>query len=127
MSTKTGHVLVTSGANSAGGTTRGRLDLSTAEGGEIRWAMTNGGTGPTVQCVARVLIARKQGSMPSAAAEGTGDDDWKVVYEQGGGTTSSAKTRGRMVFPPSVSFVEIEFSGNTGQAVTVEATGDSYA
>lgn len=124
--TITGQVLVSSAANTAGSTTRGRLDVSSADGGMIRWRMTNGGTGPTVQCEARVLIARKQTSMPAAASEGTGDDDWKLVYTQGGGTTASASTRGSYRFGPEVAYIEIEFVGNTGQSVTVECTGDSY-
>lgn len=124
--TITGAALVSSAANTAGSTTRGRLDVSSADGGMIRWRMTNGGTGPTVQCEARVLLARKQTSMPAAAAEGTGDDDWKQVYVQGGGTTANASTRGSYRFGPEVAYVEIEFTGNTGQSVTVECTGDSY-
>ena len=124
--TITGAALVSSAANTAGSTTRGRLDASSADGGMIRWRMTNGGTGPTVQCEARVLLARKQTSMPAAAAEGTGDDDWKQVYVQGGGTTANASTRGSYRFGPEVAYVEIEFTGNTGQSVTVECTGDSY-
>ena len=125
--TLTGAVLVSSTTNAAGSTTRGRLDVSAADGGEIRWRMTNGGTGPTTQCEARIMVARKQGSMPSAAAEGTGDDDWKQVYVQGGGVTASAKTRGVYTFGPETAYVQVEFTGNTGQAVTVECTGDSYA
>ncbi len=125
--TITGQVLVSSASNGAGSTTRGRLDVSAADGGEIRWRITNGGTGPTVQCEARILVARKQASMPAAAAEGTGDDAWKQVYVQGGGTTASASTRGTYTFGPEVAYVEVEFTGNTGQAVTVECTGDSYA
>ena len=64
--------------------------------------------------------------MPSAAAEGAGDLDWKQVYVIGGGTTASATTRGVYTFGPSVAYIEIEFTGNTGQSVTVECTGDSY-
>ena len=124
--TITGAVLVSSAANTAGSTTRGRLDLSGADGGMIRWRMTNGGTGPTVQCEARVLIARKQSSMPAAASQGTGDDDWKLVATQGGTTTNSASTVGSYRFGPEVAYIEIEFTGNTGQSVTVECTGDSY-
>lgn len=127
MSTKTGQVLVSSAANTAGSTTRGRIDCSSAEGGMIRWRMTNGGTGPTVQCEARILIARKQASVPAAAAEGTGDDDWKRVYTQGGGLAANASTRGSYRFGPEVAYIEIEFTGNTGQSVTVECTGDTYA
>lgn len=125
--TITGAVLVSSASNGAGSTTRGRLDVSAADGGEIRWRITNGGTGPTVQCEARIMLARKQASMPAAAAEGTGDDAWKQVYVQGGGTTASASTRGTYTFGPEVAYVEVEFTGNTGQAVTVECTGDSYS
>lgn len=125
--TITGAVLVSSASNAASATTRGRLDVSAADGGMVRWAMTNGGTAPTVQCEARVLMARKQASMPAAGAEGTGNDDWKIVYRQGGGIVASAVTRGSLVFGPEVAYVEIEFTGNTGQAVTVECTGDSYA
>lgn len=125
--TITGQVLVASAANTAGSTTRGRLDVSAADGGMIRWRMTNGATGPTVQCQARVLLARKQTSMPTAAAEGTGNDDWKQVHVQGGGTTNNGVTRGTYTFGPEVAYVEIEFTGNTGQSVTVECTGDSYA
>lgn len=124
--TITGQVLVSSAANTAGSTTRGRLDCSGTDGGMIRWRMTNGGTGPTLQCEARILMARKQASMPSAASEGTGDDDWKQVYVQGGGTANSASTRGSYVFGPEVAYIEIEFTGNTGQSVTVECTGDTY-
>lgn len=127
MATKTGQVLVSSASNGAGSTTRGRLDCSSAEGGEIRWAITNGGTGPTTQCEARIMVARKQASMPSAAAEGTGDDDWKRVYVQGGGLTASVKTHGKYRFGPEVAYIQIEFTGNTGQAVMVECTGDTYA
>lgn len=125
--TITGQVLVSSASNAAGATTRGRLDASAADGGVIRWRITNGGTGPTVQCEARILVARKQTSMPAAGAEGTGDDAWKQVYVMGGGTTASLSSRGSFVFGPEVAYVEIEFTGNTGQAVTVECTGDIYA
>lgn len=124
--TITAAALVSSAANTAGSTTRGRLDVSAADGGMIRWRITNGGTGPTTQCEARILIAQKNTSMPAAAAEGTGDTAWKQVYAMGGGTTASASSRGSYRFGPEVAYIEIEFTGNTGQAVTVECTGDSY-
>jgi hypothetical protein len=124
--TITAAALVSSAANTAGSTTRGRLDVSALDGGEIRFRMTNGGTGPTVQCEARVLRAAKDTTMPAAAAEGTGDLDWKQVYVIGGGTTASADTRGVYKFGPGAAYIEIEFTGNTGQSVTVECTGDIY-
>jgi len=124
--TMTPQALVSNTSNAAGGTTRGRVDSSAADGGMIRWAVTNGATGPTTQCEARVLIARKQASMPAAAAEGTGDDAWKIVYRQGCGTTANNVTRGSFRWGPEIAYVEIEFTGNTGQAVAVECTGDTY-
>lgn len=125
--TKTGAVLVSSASNAAGSTTRGRLDCSSADGGDIRWRMTTGGAGPTTQCEARIMVARKQASMPAAGAEGTGDDDWKIVAVMGSGTAASTSTRGTYTFGPETAYVQIEFTGNTGQAVTVECTGDTYA
>lgn len=125
--TLTPQVLISSTSNAAGATTRGRLDCSGADGGQIRWRMTTGGTGPTVQCEARVMVARKQASMPAAGAEGTGDDDWKQVYVMGSGTVASTSTRGVYTFGPEVAYVQIEATGNTGQAVQIECTGDTYA
>lgn len=124
--TITGAVLVASASNAAGATTRGRLDVSAADGGQIRWRITNGGTAPSAQCEARIMVARKQTAMPAAAAEGTGNDDWKQLFFQGGGTTASVSTRGSYEFGPEIAYIQIEFTGNTGQAVTVECTGDSY-
>lgn len=122
----TGVVLVSSASNAAGAVTRARLDCSTVDGGVIRWAMTNGGTGPTRPCTARVLVARKQASMPAAAAEGVGNDDWKIVYAQDGSGAPRDKVRGSYAFGREVAYLQIEFSGNDGQAVTVECTGDTY-
>lgn len=125
--TITAAVLVTSATLAAGSTTRGRLDASAADGGMIRFKITNGATGPGAACEARVLIARKQASMPAAAAEGTADDDWKQVFSISGGTANNGVARGSYRFGPEVAYVEIEFTGNTGQSVTIECTGDTYA
>ena len=123
----TGQALISSVSNAAGSTQRSAvLDCTAADGGMLRWRMTNGVTGPTVQCLTRILVARKQASAPASAAEGTGDDAWKVVYEQGGGSANSTSTRGSYRFGPEVAYIHIEMGGNTGQAVTVEATGDTY-
>lgn len=111
----------------AGGTVRSAVvDVRGQDGGQLRIAITNGGTGPTTQCVARVLAARTQGSAPAAAAEGTGDDDWKQVDEIGGGLVANAKTRRPYTFGPEAAFLCVEFTGHTGQAITAEVTGDAY-
>jgi len=124
--TQAATAIVTSASNSASGTTRGRLDCTAVDGGIVTFRITNGGTGPGVQAVARVLVAHKGGSMPAAAAEGTADTDWKQVAEIGGGTTASASTRGSYRFGPEVAYIEVEFTGNTSQAVTVEAHATTY-
>lgn len=125
--TQTAVTLVTSQSNAAGATVRGRVDCSAMDGGIVTFAITNGATGPTLQAVGRILIAHKNTAMPAAAAEGTADLDWKQVYEIGGGSTASAKTRGVYRFGPEVAYIEMEFTGNTGQAVTVEAISTTYS
>jgi hypothetical protein len=118
--------LVASASRAAGAAaTRGRLDCSAVDGGIVTFRITNG-TAPTLQCEARVMIAHKDSAMPAAGAEGTGDLDWKQVYVIGGGTTASASTRGVYEFGPEVAYLQIEFEGNTGQAVTVEAHATTY-
>lgn len=114
--------LVASASNGAGSTTRGTRDMKTKHGGLVTMKITNGGTGPTVQCEGRVLVAHNSGSLPAAGSAGT---DWKTIFVFGGGTTASAVTEQHIVIPPCCS-VEVEFTGNTGQAVTVEADITDY-
>lgn len=125
--TQAATALVSSASNGAGSTTRGRVDCTAVDGGIVTFRMTNGGTGPTVQCEARILVAHKGSSMPAAAGEGTGDTDWKRVYVLGGGTANSASVRGSYRFGPEVAYLEVEFTGNTGQSVTVEAHATTFA
>src|SRR5574340_1785886 len=80
-------------------------------------ATTNGGTGPTAQCEGRVLVAHNA-TLPAAGSAGA---DWKTVWRFGGGTTASAVTEQAYDVPVGVMGLEEEFTGNTGQAVTVEA------
>ena len=59
---KTPRTLIAAGtSNAAGATTRGTVDLRTAFGGLLTIKLTNGATGPTVQAVARVLVAHNAG------------------------------------------------------------------
>ena len=105
-------------SNAASATTRGTVDLRTAQGGLLTMKITNGGTGPTAQCEGRVLIAHNAGATPTAAGAGA---DWKTIRFFGGGTTNSAVTEQSFAIGPGVMHLETEFTGNTGQAVTVEA------
>lgn len=117
--TKTPRTLVAAGtSNGAGSTTRGTVDLRTAHGGLLTIKMTNGATGPTVQCVANVLAAHNSGSTPTAASAGA---NWKTLWSVGGGTSNNGVTEQSMDVPPGAMHLEVEFTGNTGQAVTVEA------
>lgn len=117
--TKSARTLIAAAtSNAASGTTRGTLDLRTAFGGLLTVKITNGGTGPTVQAVANVLVAHNAGSTPTAASAGS---DWKTVYQVGNGTTASTVGEWSIPIDQSVMHLEVEITGNTGQAVTCEA------
>lgn len=117
--TKTARTLIAAGtSNAAGATTRGTVDLRTKQGGLLTIKLTNGGTGPTVQATCNILVAHNAGATPTAASAGT---DWKTVWSFGGGTTNSAITEQSWDVPPGVMHLEVEVTGNTGQAVTCEA------
>ena len=116
-------VIVASASNAAGATTRGTADVRTKYGGIVTLKITNGATGPTAQCEGRVLISHAEGATPTAASAGA---DWKTIWRFGGGTANSAVTEQSFTFGPEVGHVEIEFTGNTVQAVTVEAEMTSY-
>ena len=115
-------VLVASAANAAGATARGTADVSTAYGGIVTLKITNGATGPTAQCEGRVLISHED-ILPAAAAAGA---NWKTVWRFGGGTASGATTEQSFTFGPEVRHLEVEFTGNTAQAVTVEAVASTF-
>jgi len=115
--TKTARVIVASASNAATATTRGRLDLTTAYGGLLTVKMTNGATGPTIQCSCNVLVAHSA-TQPS---EGSAGADWKTIATFLGGTGSNTITEYNYPIDASVMQLEVEFTGNTGQAVTVEA------
>ena len=121
--TKAARTLVAAGtSNAANGTTRGVLDLRTAQGGLLTMKITNGATGPTVQCEGRVLVAHNAGATPAAASAGA---DWKTLWKFGGGLTINAVTEQSMVVDPC-NHLEVEFTGNTGADVTVEAYLTEY-
>lgn len=120
---KTKSTLVASASNAAGATTRGTLDVSAKYGGLVTMKLTNGATGPTVQCEGRVLVSHED-VLPAAGAAGA---NWKTVWRFGGGTTASAVTEQSFEFGPEVRHIGVEFTGNTGQAVTVEAIATTFA
>lgn len=120
--TKTKSVIVASTSNAGSATQRGTLDLSGAYGGIVTLKITNGATGPTFQCEGRVLVSHED-TLPAAAAAGV---NWKTVWRFGGSTSSNAVTEQSYSFGPEIRHIEVEFAGNVGQAVTVEALATTY-
>lgn len=119
--TKTARTLVSSQTRTAGGAAvrSTPLDLRTAQGGLLTMKITNGATGPTVACEGRVLIAHNGGASPAAGSAGA---DWKTAWKFNGGLSAAAITECTpYVVDPAVMHLLIEFDGNTGQDVTVEA------
>jgi hypothetical protein len=86
-------------------------------GGFLTIKMTNGGTGPTTQCMCNILIAHNS-ALPVAASAGA---DWKTIASYGGGTTPNATTEVGIPVDPAIMCLQVEFTGNTNQPVTVEA------
>ena len=120
--TKSDTTIIASASNAAGATSRGTIDLSSAYGGIVTMKITNGGTAPTLQCEGRVLISHAD-TLPTAASAGA---DWKTIWRFGGGTAANAVTEQSFQFGLEVRHLEVEFTGNTGQAVTVEAIVTTY-
>jgi hypothetical protein len=114
--------IVASGSNAAGATTRGAIDVRERDGGIVTIKITNGATGPTVACRARVMISHTTGATPATAAPGA---DWKLVANFAGLTGNNSIVERAWEFPPSVKHVQVEFTDNTGQAVTVESVAST--
>lgn len=106
--TKTSRTIQASASNGASSTTNGtELDLSTKYGALVCAKITNGGTGPTVGCDFVVYVGESTGTK-------------REFSRQTAPTTNSAVTEFVVEVPPSAMFVNVTFTGNTGQAVTVE-------
>lgn len=114
---KAASTVVASTSNAAGATTRGTGDMTTAYGGMLTIKLTNGATGPTTQCVCNVMVAHNA-TTPAAGSAGT---DWKTLFSFGGGTVAGTVTEQSIAIDAAVMQIEVEFTGNTGQAVTGEA------
>jgi Flp pilus assembly protein CpaB len=84
------------------------LDNSTAYGALITAKITNGATGPTVGCTATVNIS----------PDGT---TWYYYASQTGSLLALAVVAMAFEVPMHAVKAQVVFTGNTGQAVTVEA------
>jgi hypothetical protein len=121
--TLTAATLQASATVAAGTPLRAARSMIGKHGALLTAKVTNGGTGPTAQCVVTVYIAHTTGSTPATGAEGA---DWKTfAVLGGGGTTANAITPMSIVLPPCC-HVQIEFAGNTAQSVTAEALITDY-
>lgn len=107
-------------SNAAGATTRGRADVRGADIVKVHIRLTNGGSAPTLAAEARILFSDTDGAQPAAAADGA---DWKTeVSGITAGTLASAVRNYVGYFPGGQTHVEVEVTGNTGQAITCECT-----
>lgn len=111
-------IIAAATSNTAGGTTRGTLDLRTAFGGLLTLKLTNGGTGPTIAATINILVAHDSGSTPAAGSAGA---TWKTLLSITHNTNSGAIGEWSIPIDPSVMHLEVEVTGNTGQAVVCEA------
>lgn len=119
--TRTITYLISEGtSNTNGSTTRGAASVLGCDSGVVFVKLTNGGTGPTVQAEARIMIADTDGSTPATAAAGT---DWKTVVSGiTAGTAANAIREFAWPFGPGhATHIQVEVTGNTGQTVTCEA------
>lgn len=109
VATKTSRTLLASTSNAAGGTTNGtELNESTALGVLVCGKVTNGATGPTVGCDFVVYVGEATGVK-------------REFSRQTAGVTNNGVYDFCVVVPASAIFVNVQFTGNTGQAVTVES------
>ena len=118
----TARTLIASTSNAAGANKRAAIDLRGTQGGLLALKITNGGTGPTAACQVNVSHAVDDGSTPATGAIGA---NWKRMYTFAGTTTANDVTDWSISIPPC-QHLQVEFIGNTGQAVTVEALFTEY-
>lgn len=117
--TKNARTIVSAGtSNAAGATTRGTVDLRTAQGGLLTAKVINGATGPSSPPTMTVSVAHNTGATPAAAAEGV---DWKRLYQFAGDTAANSVSQWSVDVPAGVMHLQVEFTDNAGQAVTCEA------
>ena len=113
--TKTARTLQASISNAAAATKTGTaVGLSTAIGDFLITAkITNGATGPTIACSFYVQVSHDNSA-------------WKAYCELAAGTANNGIYEFTVLLPAPAMYVRSVFTGNTGQAVTVESFGHEY-
>lgn len=104
-------------SNAAAATTYGATDCRTILGGKLTMKVINGAVSPTVACQVAVLVSHVTGATPATGGSGA---NWKRVAVYTGGTAANGVYEFDYTYSGGM-HLEVEFSGNTGQAVTVEA------
>jgi hypothetical protein len=106
---KTSRTILASASNTAGSTATGtESNQSTAYGCLVCGKITNGGTGPTIGCDFVVYVGESTGVK-------------REFSRQTATTASGAVADFCVLVPPPAMFINVTFTGNTGQAVTVES------
>ena len=101
-----------SASNAAAGTTTGSwIDLTSAYKASILALIINGATGPTVACTATVDLSPDNGTTVYPGAGGSFQ----------AGITASTTYAAEFSLPEDTMYARVVFTGNTGQAVTVQA------
>lgn len=107
---KTASSYIASASNGAGSTTTGStVDLSSKYDAVFQARVTNGATGPTAVCRFVVEIS----------VDGS---TWRVFSEQWASGAANAVSDFAVQLPFAIKTARGLFTGNTGQAVTVEST-----
>lgn len=107
--TKNARTIQASASNTAGGSTTGTaVDLTTAFGAAVTGKVTNGATGPTVGCDFVIEVSHDNAT-------------WYESYRVTAGVANSGSYSWTSELGMGVMYARARFTGNTGQAVTVEA------
>lgn len=108
-STKTDTSIWAASSQSAGATTTASaVNLTDGYGAEIVGSITNGGTGPTTPAYV-------------ALEESSDNSQWIEVERITAGVANSAVQPFKFVLGPACRYARLVSSGNTGQAVTLNA------
>lgn len=108
----------TSNPPSAAVPSRGAIDVRTADSLMLTVKLTNGSIGPNAQAAARVMISHNPGTTPALGPPGA---EWKLFDQFGGGVAANESTERVYRFGQAIQHVQVDVSGNNGQAVLCEA------
>lgn len=112
--TKTAKTFQSPVSNTSGSTTTGTaVNLTTGYGCLVTAKITNGATGPTVACDFVVNVSNDNFSA-----------DLIEVFRATAGTANNGIYYFSFELPACVMYANTVFTGNTGQAVTVQCTGE---